>query len=126
MWYLVHEKGNRIRFCSNYYLAQMVADHLRDKLGQDISIATIQKDALEKDFFWDTGSMSLGPKNYTINLPDDIRFSYPSHQGVMLSNFLSSMPKKELFYEFSGSVNTICLTIEQFNVLLNYARIMGT
>src|SRR3990167_1346663 len=100
MWYLVHTKGERIKFCSNYYLAQMVANHLRDELGQDFSITAVQKDTLEKDFFWDTGSMSLGPKNYTINLPDDIRFSYPSHQGVMLSNFLSSMHKKELFYEF--------------------------
>ena len=104
----------------------MVANHLRDELGQDFSITAMQKDTLEKDFFWDTGSMSLGPKNYTINLPDDIRFSYPSHQGVMLSNFLSSMPKKELFYEFSGSAYALCLTVEQFNVLLNYARIMGT
>ena len=122
MWHLVSTNGERVRLCSNYYLAQMVADYLKKQTGQDVVVGTIQKNTPEKEFFWDTGSMSLGPTNNIIRLPDNVRFSYPSHQTSALSNFLSSMPPKELFYEFSGTVHTICLTVRQFNTLLDCVR----
>jgi hypothetical protein len=126
MWYLVQADGQRVRFCSNYYLAQIVADHKKKQIGVEPVIATMEKNTSKKEFFWDTGSMSLGPSKTTVQLPDNMHFSYPTHQAAALSNFLNSMPPKELFYEFACAFHVICLTIEQFNALLDSVTITGT